>query len=433
MNNKIFLFVTFLLVLCNLTSFAQVRIEVVPPFIEGGGDARWENRNSADSSISEDVFELKNGRTIRGNLESFSGGVYFVNIGGVLKSIPENTISKINGQALSAVKATVPDSVTADVKVIHQNIYSLIKDSFDIDLICLKNGKLRLGDKLNRYYAINGNNNFAFFKRNGAIYRNDLIKKNKDEHLYDKFDIPIMIDANGVYCLKSRTFNPISFEKYEDVYYYRYGANNLEGPVAKCENPYLETIGYLHFSVIDNLGFPELAIISSGNRREYTKLIFYKSVRMNNGLFALKNKYSYDFRKKPDNEDTKNYGYINNGIEEPTVGYGSFFDSKKKNWIVIYHNTRCHRVTNKWDSELYIDVFDEDVSKGVAKSFHFIIPAVYFTNGGYGNNSSPICLDVDRDGITELFFQGDTHGVEKPYCVIVKLKDSNNSINSKKK
>ena len=129
MINKKSLLATILLVLYGLTSFAQVRIEVVPPFIEGGGDARWENRNSVDTSIPEDVFELKNGCTIRGNLESFSGGVYFVNIGGILKSIPENTISKINGQVLSAVKATVPDSLIADVKVINQNLYSVINNN----------------------------------------------------------------------------------------------------------------------------------------------------------------------------------------------------------------------------------------------------------------------------------------------------------------
>jgi hypothetical protein len=125
MINKKSILPTILLVLHGLTSYAQVRIEVVPPFIEGGGSPSWNENRNTPNSVSEDVFELKNGSIIRGNLESFSGGVYFVNIGGITKSIPENSILKINGQFLSSVKATVPDNMTAEVKVVKLDYNSL--------------------------------------------------------------------------------------------------------------------------------------------------------------------------------------------------------------------------------------------------------------------------------------------------------------------
>ncbi len=64
-------------------------------------------------------------------------------------------------------------------------------------------------------------------------------------------------------------------------------------------------------------------------------------------------------------------------------------------------------------------------SKGVVKSFNFIIPPVQF-KGSFGNNGNFFaahCIDIDRDGITELVFEGDYDDEStKKAAIIVKLK-----------
>ncbi len=440
MNNKNFIIVSILLFLCSSISFAQVRIEVVPPFIEGGGSPSWNENRNTPNSVSEDVFELKNGSTIRGNLESFSGGVYFVNIGGITKSIPENSILKINGQFLSSVKATVPDSMTADVKIVKldNNSLNLLFNwgyKENPNRVILKNNKVALDNDIYKgYYKIKGNDDFVIRQVKGAITSvqggfayASLIGKDKNQFCRisngNVTIIPLKIDSEGVYCLAS----DLKKDKNTNVYFYRYGASNLEGPVAKCDNSFDSAEKWYYYANINKLGLSEIALISylnyfSKGRNNYkvNKLVFYKSFQMNNGLFSFKPKYTYDFRKSPDNENTNEYIYINNGIDRSdilinSIGYGHFFNKTSNNWVVVYSNIRTHKITQKTDSELYIDVFDEDVSKGVAKSLHLICPPISFEYGA-------LMVDIDGDGITEFVFKEYNRTNPTYSAIIVKLK-----------
>ena len=428
------------MVLYGLTSYAQVRIEVVPPFIEGGGSPSWNENRNTPNSVSEDVFELKNGSTIRGNLESFSSGVYFVNIGGITKSIPENSILKINGQFLSSVRATVPDKMTAEVKVVKLDYKSinLLFDNYkgNPNRAILKNNRLTFdNDEFVGYYKINNNNDYYIRKANGVIGRNyglisNIVAEANQEYREVISAIPLKIDSNGVYCFVAIDDgnNRYRFSKNNtDVYFYRFGAKNLEGPVAKCDNSFGGADKCEYFCIIDELGFPEIAMFTGSKRYPFywdsvNNLTFYKSVQMNNGLFALKKRFSYTIRKNSEAKDYNGYISPNNGISCPIIGYGHFFNKNKNNWIVAYFNSRTHKVTKKKDSELYIDIFDEDVSKGVVKSLNFIIPSVDVS--GYGPKFfAANCIDIDRDGITELVFPGDYHNeATKESAIIVKLK-----------
>ena len=75
-----------------------------------------------------------------------------------------------------------------------------------------------------------------------------------------------------------------------------------------------------------------------------------------------------------------------------------------------------------WVLASKIDIFDEDVTKGVVKSLNFIIPSVEY-KGGTSNFFAARCIDIDRDGITELVFEGDyDNETTKNSAIIVKLK-----------
>ena len=429
MINKKSILATILMVLYGLTSYAQVRIEVVPPFIEGGGSPSWNENRNTPNSVSEDVFELKNGSIIRGNLESFSGGVYFVNIGGITKSIPENSILKINGQFLSSVKATVPDKMTAEIKVVKldYNSLGLLFDKLQRDYnnpnkVILKNNKLQLdNDDYIGYYKIKGNNEYVIRKMNGTWFctsggAQNIIEKDSNS-VFGNFYLPLKVDSNGVYCLAWDAKK----DKSTNVYYYRYGANNLDGPVAKCDNS-CGRFG-LYSAVINDIGLTTLAVcswtIGPHSVDSNKSITFYKSTQINNGLFSLKPKYTYECKKKSENENTNEYIYTNNGFRFPKIGYGHILNKSSNNWIVVYHNIRKHKVTQKKDSELYIDIFEEDVTKGVVKSLNLICPSISFDSNGY----EAFCMDIDRDGINELVFRGDSYDKStENAAIIVKLK-----------
>ena len=409
MRNKYLIFSTILFVLSGLTSYAQVRIEIVPPFIEGGGSPSWNENRNTPNSVSEDVFELKNGSTIRGNLESFSSGVYFVNIGGITKSIPENSILKINGQFLSSVRATVPDNMTADVKIVKLDINSfrlLFGGLQNTNRAILKNNKLIIDNDENVGYCNISENNEVVMKFKNGVWQSS-----------KKGIFPLKVDSNGIFCLANDSMT--GDKKNTNVYYYRFGANNLEGPVGKCDNnggggP------FLYFARINSLGLTEIALPYG-----LDKILFCESIQTNNGFFSFKSKFSYLIRKRSDIKDYNGTISPRNGISVPIIGYGNFFNKNIKNWIVAYYNCRIQKVTKKKDSELYIDVFDENISKGVVKSFNFIIPPVS-SKGSFGNNGNFFaahCIDIDRDGITELVFEGDYDDEStKKAAIIVKLK-----------
>ena len=118
----------------------------------------------------------------------------------------------------------------------------------------IRNNKLSLdNDKYVGYYKINGNDDYYIRQFNGIVgggkadsfLGNIGFKDNESfERLININSIPLKVDGNGVYCLAS---NNGSYGKNDlDVYFYRYGAKNLDGPVGKCDKA---VKGRLHYIV----------------------------------------------------------------------------------------------------------------------------------------------------------------------------------------
>ena len=455
MNNKNFIIVSILLILCSSISFAQVRIQIVPPHttdingsgMGGGWKANGTNGNS-NQSIQEDVFELKNGSTIRGNLESFSSGVYFVNIGGILKSIPENTISKINGQLLSSVKATVPDNMNIELISFNDNdvkykVNGLFYPESSSNRLKLKNGKLYVIDDVNPEKTIikNGNSKYDLLIDNsGCIKYPYRILKGYGS------GIPLKIDSEGIYIIPSQERN----NNYADVYFWRWGASNLDGPVAKCDNKCGRNnnswtgtdfgnaavgASFYLYPIIKRNGNLEIAMIKGfcpnkpGNdfENQIGKLDFYLTSQRANGLFSISEcLYSYKI-----NEDIfkleKGYERTGNGIFDGNVKvfYGNFLNVNFKNWAIVSWQGKWQSVTKKEITDVHIDLLNEDVSLGIVKSFDFSIPNC---------RQSCYMTDLENDGMMDLaFFASPWSNCESMNKIqIVKLKNADGNINSKK-
>ena len=369
--NKNYIFLTILLVLFGSISFAQVRIEIMPPHttdVNGSGrGSGWKaisSNDSSDNSIQEDVFELKNGSTIRGNLESFSGGTYFVNIGGILKAIPEKSIYKINGELLSSVKTTADNPV---FEVIVTNNTARIWDTKNGNRIRYLNNKLSLTNNENEgYYKFKDINSDDFYikKTNGEILLNPSPYNGGIPII---FGCPLKIDNNGIYVIPYTEMQ----NKYADVYFYRYGAKYLEGPVAKCENKNKfingnywseDVIRYCGGGIkgikgrlspiINNFGNTEIAMVKSYGNELVREIAFYRTSQKNQGVFTLSSElyvYKVDYNSM---EKDNGYHYLNgNGNYGLKIGYGNFIDRKTKSWAILRWSNKYHKITQKHSTD----------------------------------------------------------------------------------
>jgi hypothetical protein len=421
MNKKKLFNVIFSFLILAISAYAQVKIEIAPPStvdLNGSGmGSGWNSTGSNGNSfqsLTEDVFELKNGSTIRGNLESFSGGVYFVNIGGVIKAIPENTISKINGQKFSRIKPTTPENTTAEVNVIQQRFSNSLSGIYNKNRLMLEDNKFEIdNDEEVGYFKTIGENGkeFSLPLKNGILDFRYAIKNGLT---------PIIkVDSEGIYGFSSIVYDgaecngsPIpssrdNWEKYSDVYISRWGENNLDGPVAKCNNEFLSRgINDPLFFAIDSFGFIEFAHFSL----KASKIEFYKSSQNNNGLFAFnRRKHNYQIRKLPD-YDKRNYILkAHNYGSGVILGYGHFINNNINNWLVFYYISKYHVVTKKYTADVCIDILNDD--KSVFKNLKFSIPAL---------SDSPdfLIVDVDRDGLLEILCEGE----HRNNTIIIKLK-----------
>ena len=441
--NKSYIFFTILLVLFGSISFAQVRIEIMPPHttdINGSGrGSGWKaigSNDSSDNSIQEDVFELKNGSTIRGNLESFSGGTYFVNIGGILKAISEKSIYKINGELLSSVKTT-SDNPVFEVIVTKTKDFSLVSSGLNNqNRIRYLNNKLSLTNNENEgYYKFKDINSDDFYIKttNGEILLNPSPLKGVNPII---FGCPLKIDTNGIYVIPFTEMR----KKYADVYFYIFGAKNLEGPVAKCDNKCkiypkhcwdFSGMGYGRgiAPTINNYGNTEIAMVKSYSNDLVREIAFFRTSQKNHGVFTLSSElyvYKVDYNSM---EKDNGYQYLNgNGNYGLKIGYGNFIDRKTKSWAILRWSNKYHKITNKRSSDLYIDILNEDVSKGIAKSFSInIVPSISnMSSCGINDRFCGAIVDVDNDGLLDFVFPEDWYCNDdySKSIVIVKLKHS---------